>query len=261
VPIRSGGQAPYAPPQAVIEFIRSYRNRPLQTPFTGEVLSRAGVSESLIPRVIASMKALDLIDEGGMPTSAFEGLRRAPEAEYSSRLAEVVKAAYAEVFEFFDPARDDEEKARDIFRHYEPIGQLTRIASLFLGLCEEAGIIAERKRTAPKSATPRATSTSSKKPEPSKRASSTRQGSPSAGTSTKPLTGVGASTGRFEAGDGVIPPALMGLLSSLPSPEVGWTSAQRKRFMDAFSAVLDFSIPISEPESRQPVGPDYEDDE
>jgi hypothetical protein len=31
--------------------------------------------------------------------------------------------------------------------------------------------------------------------------------------------------------------------------------------MDAFSAVLDFSIPISEPESRQPVGPDYEDDE
>jgi hypothetical protein len=237
--VRSGGQAPYAPPQAIIALIHAYRNRPLQTPFTPDVLMRAGVKDSLVPRVAASLKLLDLIDEAGNPTAELEGLRRAAQGEYRSRLEAIVRSVYAEVFQYFDPATDDEDKARDIFRHYEPIGQLTRIVRLFMGLCEEAGIIPEGRRRPPAVATAA----------PGRNGAKRKEKQPEA--PRRPGSVATSAHVRTDSG-GFVPPAIMGVLAGLPTRERGWTKAERDNFYTAFGSLLDFSIPIREAATQEP---------
>jgi hypothetical protein len=141
MPIEPDGQAPYAPTGRVISIIEGYRDRGLQTPFTLDVLMRAGITESLAPRTLKSLMNLDLIDGDGQPTAEFQQLRKASSAEYKKRLTAIIRAAYANVFQFTDPASDPPEKVRDAFRHYTPVGQQERMVSLFIGLCEYAGII------------------------------------------------------------------------------------------------------------------------
>jgi hypothetical protein len=41
-----------------------------------------------------------------------------------------------------------------------------------------------------------------------------------------------------------LPPALSGLLKSLPAASDGWTKDERARFLTTFQAVLDFCIPV-----------------
>jgi hypothetical protein len=43
---------------------------------------------------------------------------------------------------------------------------------------------------------------------------------------------------------GVFPPAIAGVLATLPDPAVGWIKADRDAFVKAFEAVLDFSIKV-----------------
>lgn len=215
--VRPGSPAPYAPPATVLALIQSFRNRGLQTPFTPDVLARAGVQESLIPRTMQALRVLDLVDAEGAPTAQLEGLRRAAEGEYKPRLEAVIRAAYAEVFQFVDPAKDDAVKVRDAFRAFEPIGQIGRMVTLFLGLCQAAGIIPE----------------GSKKP---------------AQTQRKPVTPYRPATVSAKAAvrgvGGIVPPAISGLLGALPGNGKGWTQEDRDKFMRTFESVLDFSIPI-----------------
>lgn len=235
MPICSGGPAPYAPPATVLQLVTSYRNRGLQTPFTSEVLERAGVASSVVPRTMQAIRLLDLVDEQGNPTPAFEALRRAGENEYRDRLAELVRTAYAEIFQYVDPATDDSARVRDAFRNYEPIGQLGRMVTLFVGLCEAAGIIPEGTR---RPAAPAAT----------------RRSGAGGPTRRREQTGASASSSRGFRNSpsgydqASIPPDayahLYGVLSGLPSPTLGWTQAQRDKFVEAFGNLLDFTIPI-----------------
>src|SRR5688572_6029743 len=110
---------PYAPAKAVLDIMARYRSRGLPPPIDADVLGRVGIPYSLIPRTLQALQALDLIDETGKPTPTFEGLRLAPEAEYPQRLADWLKGAYADVFAFVDPAKDDPARIRDAFRNYQ----------------------------------------------------------------------------------------------------------------------------------------------
>ncbi|MDX2262705.1 MAG: DUF5343 domain-containing protein [Gemmatimonadales bacterium] len=234
MPIRSGSEGPYAPPAAVLGIIRGFRNRGLSTPFTTDVLIRAGVSDSLAPRTMKSLKVLELIDEDGNPTEAFEGLRRATSDEYRPRLSALLKGVYQEVFNFADPATDTAERVADAFRAFNPIGQRNRMVSLFLGLCEEAGI--------PVPETRRVSVTTPSKPKAT--AKPPKQGNPVAALNAPSFRADKANLRNTS--EETLHPAIGGMLASLPGKDAGWTQAQRDKWMTLFEGVLDFAIPVRE---------------
>lgn len=221
--------APYAPASAIIDIIDRYRNRGLPRPITAEVLGRAGVSDSLIPRTAQALATLELIDEAGNPTETLEGLRRAPEAEFKPLMANWLKSVYGDVLNFAD-ANDDETAIRDAFRNYNPVGQQPRMVSLFMGLCRAAGIRSDEQSTA--AARPRA------------------RKAPAAGASA-PRPRVDKQPPARGAMPSGIPAPIAGLLTKLPPEHGSWTQAERERFESAFKALLDFSFVIAEKSARE----------
>lgn len=229
--------APYAPAATILGLVERYRERGLPKPITSEVLGRAGVPDSLIPRALYALQVLGLVDESGNPAEIFDAIRLASESEYQQRLQEWLNAAYADVLSFVDPQTDDETKIRDAFRSYQPIGQQSRMVTLFLGLCAAAGMAPERPT---KSRQPGATKEQRRaSPKPLQPATRKRQHSKTHHAKTHHGSG---STG--------MPPAIDGLLASLPTQGEGWTKGQRDKFIDTFGAVLDFCIPIVEDTPR-----------
>lgn len=227
--VTSTEPAPYAPPSAVMAVVERYRSKGMPSPITAEVLGRAGISDSLIPRTLQALEALDLIDEKGVPSQILEGLRRAPEGEYKSRLVEWLNGAYADVLNFVDPAVADETAVRDAFRNYVPIGQQSRMVTLFMGLYGATGMRSDKEKiSAPRAARPRPLPIKSLAALRAKAAATKNGGAHPVGSNLTPE----------------IPPALSGLLASLPSR--GWTPAKRNQFVTMFSAALDYCIPIVE---------------
>jgi hypothetical protein len=229
MPVTEERPAPYATTSSIIDIVTRYRNRGLPFPVTADVLARSGISESLIPRTIQSLQTLDLINDIGNPTETLEGIRLAPEAEYKARLVEWLKGTYAGIFAFVDPSKDDGTRIRDAFRGYYPIGQQDRMVALFEGLCTEAGLIIPKTsaKASPKTSTPRAPGIA------------------------RPRAPISASialhgTGKLKAKPSAtgLPPALTGLLESLPAAGEGWSQTARDKFLTTFEAVVDFCFPI-----------------
>lgn len=238
MPVTKDKSAPYAPPSAVLGIVERHRTRGMPSLVDAEVLARAGITDSLISRTLQALQTLDLIDESGNHTDVLEGLRLAPESEYRERVASWLNAAYADILEYVDPAKDDETKIRDAFRPFKPTGQQSRMVTLFSGLYAAAGIAPEKPITEAKRA---------------------RSGSPAA-TRRKSSGKASATKDRkFEPATG-IPAPLAGLLSSLPSEGQGWTQEQRESFVTAFGAVVDYCFPIiveqSAPNSEKSVEED-----
>jgi len=226
MPVTADQPAPYAPPSAILEVISRRRDRGLTAPINADVLARAGVSSSLIPRTLKSLQTLDLINEQGQPTPTFEAIRVAPAPEFQPRMQEWLKNAYADVFAFVDPSQDDEGKITDAFRSYEPAAQQRRMVILFRDLCAAAGLAPKKAAAPPKPASaPR-----SPRPAPAR-------------SRAAPTANVRIPWGGSKASDRM-PPAIAGLMESLPSPEQGWTAAERDKFLTTFKAVLDFVIPV-----------------
>lgn len=223
--VNSQSPAPYTAGSAVLNVIHRYRDKGLTTPITGDVLVRAGVSETLVPRTLQSLQALELIDDTYQPTPTFQKIRSVPAADYKKCLAEWLHSVYADVFSFVDPNADDQVRVRDAFRSYTPHGQQDRMVALFLTLCGEAGLAPEKKTDSKPSARKPAGVT---KPMVAARV----QNSPVKGAVHHAVNG------------GALPPALAGILHSIPSPDVGWTQEARDKFVATFGTVLDFVVPI-----------------
>lgn len=228
--VTANSTAPYTTKASVIGIIRRFRDKGLTAPFTSDVLIRAGVSESLVNRTMQALQTLELIDDSGMPTPTLQKMRVVSEKEFKECLSDWIKSVYAEVFQFVDPAKDDAISVRDAFRSYTPTGQQDRMVSLFLALCAEAGLVDESKKSAPKQAT--------RKPLPSRVSSATPVAQRKASRNPPPQQSTFANTG--------FPPALVGLMQSLPPIGSGWTKEQRDRFVAIFLPVLDFAIPLVE---------------
>jgi hypothetical protein len=223
--VTSDKAAPYATASSILDIIGRYRSRGLPSPVTGEVLGRAGIPDSLVPRTLQSLQTLDLIDDSGQPTATMESIRKAPESDYKQRLVQWLNGAYADVLNFIDPATADEIAVRDAFRNYIPVGQQPRMVSLFIALYAAAGIGPERPATPRQQ---RAPQTARARPI-SKSGSGSRATSHVKPTITQNING--------------IPEPLTGLLSRLPSDR-GWTQTDRDKFLSTFGTVLDFCFPI-----------------
>jgi hypothetical protein len=228
--------APYAPASAIIDLIKRHRNKGLPTPVTSDVLARAGISESLIPRTLQALQTLDLIDDKGTPSATLEGIRLAPEAEYRQRVADWLRASYADALQFVDPATATESEVRDAFRNYNPIGQQGRMVTLFTGLFREAGIGPERQRAATRKASGNGTGTKPTAPR------------------TKATT-ASAQRPPHIPNFPTLPAPIAGLLTSLPVNGAGWSKATRDRFMTTLGAVLDFCVPIIEETNTKAATP------
>lgn len=233
MPVTSDRAAPYAPASAVVSLIERHRQKGLPTPINGDVLARAGVSDSLIPRTLQALVALDLITEDGKPTDVLDGLRLAAESDYKLRFTEWLQSAYADALSFVDPAVDDEIKIRDAFRSYSPIGQQARMVTLFTGLFEASGTRQAKPRAMPKKA--------EQSSRPPKRAAGRTKTPPAKQRDERKL-------GNTE---GAVPPAIAGLLASLPPSGDSWTKEERDRFVTTFSAVLDFCFPVEKRQERK----------
>lgn len=146
--LRADGPAPYAPLKPVMNVIQRHRNFGLGT-IDIQVLTRLSVSESLAPRTLQALRLLELIDEEGRPTEAFEELRKAPSAEFEERLAALLRDVYAPVFQVVDPTTADASEIEDAFRHFAPRGQRGRMITLFTGLLSEAGMVRDAPRKKP----------------------------------------------------------------------------------------------------------------
>lgn len=230
MPVTPDKPGPYTSPQVVIDLIERHRTRGLPSPVTPEVLARAGVSESLIPRTLQSLVGLDLINDDGRITDIFEGIRLAPHDEYQTRLREWLNATYSDVLAYADPATDDLPKIRDAFRLYKPVGQQDRMVTLFLKLCAAAGVQTPKNTAAPAAKSRQAVA---------------RLPAPRAKTPTPAQSKEQQGTPAFVAPGG-LPPALAGLLASLPKNGEGWTQERRDKFVTTFGAVVDFCFPIME---------------
>lgn len=192
-------------------------------------MARVGISDSLMSRTLQAIQVLDLVDEEGQPTSTLEGLRLAPETEWKKRLEEWLRSAYAEIFQYVDPADNDAVAIRDAFRGYKPVGQQPRMASLFIGLCGEAGLIPPKTNSEQGRAVYARVRRSTVADRPGSQQRRSRKGSSEATNTTR-----------------VMPAPLAGLMESLPSEDEGWTQNRRDLFVQTFQSVLDFCILIRE---------------
>ncbi len=244
--IKQDGTAPYAPIGAVMTVIDAFRNRPVPTPITVEVAKRIGITDSLAHRTVQALRLLDLLDDDGNPTTAFEDLRKAGEDEFRDRLADVVRAAYADLFAYRDPTTDDPTKIVDAFRAYKPHSMRNQMARLFLGLCEEADIITAKPQVPVQPTTRRAGTTVSKQKPPGAKRGTPPKESEVAVERVTPQANV--STFAQSGADHM---AIRGLLQTLPPVGSVFSETKRQEWADAVLAA--FAL-IYEREPQKPRG-------
>lgn len=242
--MRTDGPAPYTAPTAVTGLIDAYRERGLQTPFTTDVLIKAGVSETLAPRTLQSIKLLGLVSEDGEPTQQFVDLRKAGEAEFQARLQEILRDAYAEVFSFVDPALDSPARVRDAFRSYTPVGQQERMVTLFLGLCEYAGLTPPN----PERQSKALGGAASRKSTPRARASRESRTKDEQGAQPRryDLAGLGLP-GSIAGGH----PLIQGLLRELPPVGASWPKPKMQAWLEAQRAVFNLLYKVGDDGQEQ----------
>jgi hypothetical protein len=179
------------------------------------------------------LRQLELIDEGGQPTHVFDDLRQTRgQDEYKACLLNWLQSVYEEILQFANPKTDPPARIAEAFRGFTPPAQRTRMVTLMLRLFEYAGV---ETQIAVRSEKPRFVRGPSR---PRSETTASRQKSASGIESSN----VNRVTHNAETSD--LPPGLLGLLHQIPTTGASWTKDKRDNFIAAFTAVLDFSVPI-----------------
>jgi hypothetical protein len=209
--------------------LKRLQSRNMPERIDSEYLRDCGVPEGTLARTLFGLRFVGLITEAGAPTQELRAIGSATVEEYHSILSQLVRTAYADVFNVVDPTEDSQERIANVFRKYSPASQRTRMVVFFLGICREAGI--------PTLDTPR------------QRAMGTGTVKPKAFIAPKPtMTGRGRIGGATEtafvpAGLSDIHPALIGVMRSLPAPGTPMTRESREQWLAMAGATLGFIYP------------------
>ena len=121
-------------------FLQRIRRMNMPPRVTREILKGIGISENIVPRVLSTLRFLQLITDNDEPTDVLRGLAGSTEDEYRQLLERTLRSAYADDFQTIDPSRDPQEVIMNAFQKYTPRSQHSRQVMLFLGLCREAGL-------------------------------------------------------------------------------------------------------------------------
>lgn len=214
---------PYAPARNVLDVVHRMRDRGLPETVDLTTLGTIGIPEGNQARTLAALKFLGLVNEDNTRSELFTRLGRASTDEYPQLMAEILRDAYAPVFEIVEPGENTETQVFDAFRRYEPASQRQRMVTLFMTLCAEAGIVSQDAiQTRKPSAQP-------------------RRNTPRAGRTPKSATTAKTRVNTNE--DGPDLRAIHGWIDQLP-PEGWWTAAKRDRWLNALTAAVDYAIEV-----------------
>ena len=218
----SENYAPYAPTGNVLGVIQRLREAGLPEVIDNASVTRVGVSEGNASRTVAALQFLGLITEEGRHTDRMETLRTATTEEYPGVLGDILQNAYHGVLQIVNLDNSSEVDIDDAFRSYQPAKQRARMVTLFIGLAQEANLIAGEPTTIN-----RPTQTPSEK----------RAGG---NGSYRPPSSLSSNTRQwFEK--------LEGLIEELPDIEnPQWTVGVRQRWLNAFTSFIDYKIEIIE---------------
>lgn len=221
-------QAPYCPPATLLMVLRTFRKRDVPAQIDKPMLVQLGVPEGgLVNRTWNALQYLGLIDADGETTPTFRALRYATDDQYPDALRKVIEKAYEGIFAIIDPATASEQQLNNAFHPYSPLGQRSRMVTLFLGLCQEAGVSLV--------VTPRARSTNTESAA-RKAASSGPRARPSA---SAPARRQPAQVGRRPSFVGGEDAALRAWFDTRPNVGKPWPQAARDRWSKTLMAIID----------------------
>lgn len=109
------------------------------------LLGRMGMGDEIARRTISSLRLLGQIDDQGKPTANLMAFKQASSDTYKQVFAEQLFDVYAPVFAVVggDLAGKTPTQIEDAFRTFKPDSLRKRMVTLFLGLCQFAGIVGE----------------------------------------------------------------------------------------------------------------------
>ncbi len=176
-------KAPYVSTRAIRLFFD--RVRSVSTPERVDIdrLQDYGVSAGNAPALLSGLKFLGLLDSQGVPTKDFRAIQTTG-AEFCQNLEQVVRRAYAEVFERFDVATAERELIRNYFARNYSVSQAASATAVFTDLCRLAEIplsgalqgavprVAERTQRQPAQTRAQSTTRGSERKEPTIRGGS-----------------------------------------------------------------------------------------
>lgn len=142
---------PYAPFQTLKKFILGFQDQVLPSHIDKSVMSK--MSGSTQASVLASIKAMSLIDSNYVPTDHLKSLVSGSEETYQKVMRDVVHQTYGFLFtEDFDIRTATSKMVEDKFRDQGAKGQstLTKCISFFLSITKDAGVEVSEHVKAPK---------------------------------------------------------------------------------------------------------------
>ena len=236
--------APYAAIDNVLKVLYHVRDRQLPKLVDQKALGLVGVPEGNVSRTLAALRFFKLIDDEGQPTPTFRRLERSGD-EFPSLLAEIIKAAYAVVFEYADPATATDTELFRAFGTYEPHAQAQRMITLFKGLCQEAGLMTANSPELPvRRRRARATPNAVVKPTPLAQA---QQAPVTPMATSGPDPGMEGFLNRFNGTDNRIFNIMVDKLPGVRGGIRQWRKEDRDAWLHALTAYLDLEIKIMPP--------------